>query len=77
MPPLHTKLGLIKKFTKAQKQTKLSFQYLKAIFHKTSDAKIKYGIFTIPQIHQILDVDFEETMSELKLAFRNVCKGLL
>ena len=64
--PLHIKLCLMKQFTKAVKQIKSCFQYLKAIFHKKSDASINEDIFVSPQIRQLLDnKNFEATMSEI------------
>ena len=59
----------MKQLIKALKQTKLYFQYRKAIFNKISDAKIKEGIFVGPQIRNFLDnKDFEVTMNELEIA---------
>ncbi|XP_076037944.1 uncharacterized protein LOC143030832 [Oratosquilla oratoria] len=82
LPPLHIKLGLMKQFTKALQHNKPCFQYLKGIFPKISDAKIKEGIFVGPQIRKLInDEDFEATMDEPELAawhaIKGVCKGLL
>ena len=60
LPPLQEALN----------QTKPCFQYLKVIFHKPSDVKIKVGIFVGPQVRQILDNEnFQSTMNEGELSF--------
>ena len=59
----------MKQYTKALNQTKSYFQYLKVIFHKISDAKIKEGLFVGPHICRLSDnKDFNATMKEFKLA---------
>ena len=50
LPPLHIKLGLMKRFTKVLQENKSCFQYIKVIFPKIKDAKIKEGIFVGFQI---------------------------
>ena len=72
----------MKQLIKALKQTKQSFQYLKEIFYKICDVKIKEGNFVGPQIHHLLDnEDFQVTINELQIAvrhaFKDVCKGFL
>jgi hypothetical protein len=49
LPPLHIKLGLIKNFVKAMDRNGDGFLYLKEKFPKTSEPKIKEGIFVGPQ----------------------------
>lgn len=48
MPPLHIKLGLMKQFVKALSNESKAFQYLKNIFPKLSEFKMKAGIFVGP-----------------------------
>ena len=59
----------MKTFIKTLQQNKPCFQFLKEIFPKISNAKVKKGIFVGLQIYQILDnEDFKETVDELELA---------
>ena len=48
LPPLHIKLGLIKKFVKASDKDGTAFKYLQDRFPKLSKAKVKGGIFIGP-----------------------------
>ena len=50
---MHIKLGLKIQFTKAMQQNEQFFQYLKVIFPKISNAKIKVDIFVGLQICQL------------------------
>ena len=50
LPPLHTKLGLVKNFVKGMNKTGHGFEYVRNKFPNVSDAKIKEGIFIGPQI---------------------------
>ena len=54
MPLLHIKLGLVKQFVKALNKDGDAFQHIDALFSYLSDAKKKAGIFTGPQIRQML-----------------------
>jgi len=54
MPPLHIKLGLMKNFVKGMDKTGRGFEYLRNKFPNASDAKIKEGIFTGPQIRELM-----------------------
>ena len=49
-PILHIKLGLAKQFVKALKSDSEAFKHVQAMFPKLSEAKVKDGIFTGPQI---------------------------
>lgn len=64
LPPLHIKLGLIKQLVKALKQRdSKAFKYLSRKFPKLSEAKIKAGIFTGPQIRELIkDPHFPRNM---------------
>lgn len=43
LPPLHLKLGYMKQFVKRLDTKSEAFLYLKTVFHRLSDAKIKEG----------------------------------
>ena len=67
LPPLHIKLGLAKQFVKALDSQSPAFQYICSMFPKLSDAKLKAGVFTGPQIRCMLESeDLEMTMSSWK-----------
>jgi len=51
LPPLHIKLGLMKNFVKAVDCNGTAFLYLRQKFPLLSDAKIRQGVFTSPDIH--------------------------
>ena len=70
---LHIKLGLAKQFVKAFKSDSEAFKHVKAMFPKLSEAKVKGGIFTEPQIRQMLgSKEFEGKMT----ALANRCFGI-
>ncbi|XP_063865374.1 KRAB-A domain-containing protein 2-like [Scylla paramamosain] len=50
-PPLHIKLGVMKQFDKES----AAFKYLQDFFHKLSQAKVKSGIFIVPQVRKIME----------------------
>lgn len=82
LPPLHIKLGLMKNFVKALPKDGAGIAYLRTIFPKLTDAKIKEGIFVGPQIRRVVeDPAFEEILSlqELRawMSFKDVCSGFL
>ena len=52
LPPLHIKLGLVKNFLKGIDKICRGFEYVRNKFPNVSDAKIKEGIFTEPQIRK-------------------------
>jgi len=54
LPPLHTKLGLMKNFVKAMDHNGTAFLYLQQKFPLLSDAKTREGVFTGPDIHSLL-----------------------
>ena len=49
LPSRHIKLGLFKNFVKALDKNGAGFHYLKEIFPRVSDSKIKEGIFVVPK----------------------------
>lgn len=69
LPPLHIKLGLVKNFVKGLTKGGPAFSYLKTLFPKLSDAKIKEGVFVGPQIRKLIknDADFEKTLIGIEL----------
>ncbi|KAJ8716001.1 hypothetical protein PYW08_013286 [Mythimna loreyi] len=78
LPPLHIKLGLVKNFVKALDKEGPAFQYLKTIFPKLSDAKLKEGIFVGPQIRKLMkDTDFEKTLNDNELNAWNSLKCII
>ena len=48
LPPLHSKLGLVKNFVKALHKNGAAFQHLSTVFQGLSAAKLKEGIFVGP-----------------------------
>lgn len=65
LPPLHIKLGLMKQFVKSLSKDGECFRYLCSKFPKLSEAKLKEGVFTGPDIRKLLsDPLFLETMGE-------------
>lgn len=82
LPPLHIKLGLMKNFVKALPVDGFGFSFLRDKFPSLSDQKLRAGVFTGPQIRQLLkDTDFEAalTYEELSawLSFKEVVAGFL
>jgi hypothetical protein len=53
LPPLHIKLGIFKQFVKSL-QSENAKQYLKDLFPKMSDAKLKEGVFVGPQLRRLM-----------------------
>jgi len=65
LPLLHIKLGLLKQFVKALDFKWETFQEIRAMFPKLSDAKLKGGKFVGPQIPTMLKSrTLEEKMTE-------------
>lgn len=74
-PPLHIKLGLMKKFVKALRQKCFAvFQHLCPLFPALSSSKLKEGIYIRPQIWEVLkDKVFEElTLNEAWLLWSHM-----
>lgn len=76
------KLGLAKQFVVALDSQSAAFQYICFMFPKLSDAKLKAGVFTGPQIREMLQSqELEKRMSGLERnawqAFRGVVTGFL
>ncbi|GBN17623.1 hypothetical protein AVEN_171133-1 [Araneus ventricosus] len=65
LPPLHIKLGLMKQFIKSLPKYGECFRYLCYEFPKLSEAKLKEGVFTGPDIRKLLsDSLLSETMGD-------------
>ena len=82
LPPLHIKLGLLKQFVKALDPNSAALHHIRKMFPRLSDAKVKGGIFTGPQIRVMLaSLDLEQTMTVVERnaweAFRLVATYLL
>ena len=82
LPPLHIKLGLMKNFVKALDKNGEAFNYLKALFPKISDAKLKEGIFVGPHFRKLLnDNIFEKRLNPQESpawkSFVSVVEGFL
>lgn len=54
LPPLHTKLGLMKNFVKGMDKTGHGFEYVRNNFPNVRDTKIKEGIFIGPHIREVM-----------------------
>jgi len=54
LPSTHLKLGLMKNFVKAMNQEEAAFTYLQEKFPRLSEVKEKGGIFTGPQIWDLI-----------------------
>ena len=54
LPPIHIKLGLMKNFVKAMDRNGTALLYLRQTFPRHSDAKIREGVFTGPDIRSLL-----------------------
>lgn len=82
LPPLDSKLDLMKNFLKAMDHNGQGFLFLKSKFPGISDAKIKEGIFVGPQIRKLMkNPGTEEQLNESETAasgtFQNVMGNFL
>ena len=77
IPPLHIKLGLVKQFVKALDPSSEAFRYIRTLFPKLSDAKIKAGIFIGPQMKQMLPSQELENIMSAKQKALAVVHGFL
>jgi len=65
LPPLHSKLGIMKQFVKALNKDGECFKYICSTFPGSTIEKSKAGIFDGPQIRTLLnDCDFPNSMNE-------------
>ena len=82
MPRLHIKLGPMKNFVKAMDRNGTAFLYLQQKFLLLSDAKIREGVFTGPDIRSLLRDEVSERIitgdeQRARHAFREVVTGFL
>jgi hypothetical protein len=82
LPPLHIKLGIMKKFVRALKKIGNCFKYLCKKFPHLSEAKLKEGVFVGPDIRKLIfDEDFLLAMTEVEreawIAFKSVVTKFL
>ena len=81
LPLLHLKLGIVKQFVKAMSRVQsAAFMHIFEILPKLSEAKIKEGVFTGPDIRELLkNEEFEKLMTDKEKAawqsFREVSKN--
>jgi hypothetical protein len=67
LPPLQTKLGLMKNVVNGMDKTGRGFEYVRNKFPSVSDAEIKKGIFIGPQIRDLIqDKQFDEDLKKKK-----------
>ena len=78
LPPLHIKLSLMKYFVEGMNKEGQVFRYLRNKFPKTSDAKVKEGIFVGPQIRQLMkDPAFDKVLKGQKKETWEALKGAI
>lgn len=82
LPPLHIKLGIMKQFVKALPPAGNTFLYLRGVFPGLSEAKVKEGVFTGPDIRKLTkNREFELIMTEDErnawLSFKDVMENFL
>lgn len=58
----------MKNFVKAMDKNGDGFTYLKSVFPKISDAKLKEGIFVGPQIRKLMKDIFDQNLKSEELA---------
>jgi hypothetical protein len=61
LPPSHSELRLIKISVKTMAEEREEFAYLRQKFPKTSEAKMKAGIFVGPHMKQLFDNQYFST----------------
>jgi len=70
LPPLHIKLGLMKNYVKAMDRSDTALLYMRQKIPLLSDAKIREGIFTGPDIRSLLrDEVFERIRGDEQRAW--------
>jgi hypothetical protein len=78
LPTMHLKLGLMKNFVKAMNQEEAAFTYLREMFPRLNEAKLKEGIFIGPQIRDLIkDRLFQGDEKAAWDSFKFVVKGFL
>lgn len=82
LPPLHIKLGIMKQFVKAMEKNGEAFKYLSEVFPGLSEAKIKEGVFTGPDIRKLMkcrEFQLKMTRTEKRawISFQKVIENFL
>ena len=82
LPSMHLKLGLMKNVVKAMNQEEAAFTYLWEKFPRLSEAKFKEGVFIGPQIWDLIEDEYFDTLlqGDVKAdwdSFKFVVKGFL
>ena len=74
LPSMHLKLGLMKIFVKVMKQGEAAFTYLWEKFPRLSEAKLKEGIFIVPQIRGLIKDEYFDKLlqSDEKAAWESL-----
>jgi len=62
LPSLHFKLSMKKNFVNAMNQEEAAFIYLREKFPRLSEAKLKEGIFIVPQIRELIKDEFFDNL---------------
>ena len=69
LPPLHSKLGLMKNFVKALDRDGGGYLFLSEKFKQKSMEKLKAGIFDGLEIRELMkDADFNESLNSIELS---------
>ena len=58
LPSMHLKLELMKNFEKTMNQEEIAFTYLREMFPRLSEAKLKEGIIIGPQIRDLIKDEY-------------------
>lgn len=82
LPPLHIKLGIMKQFVKALDKNGDTYLHLRQVFPGLSEAKIKEGVFTGPDIRKLMkNTEFEALMTRTEKrtwrSFKSVIENFL
>jgi hypothetical protein len=82
LPSMHLKLGVMKNLVRAMDQEEAAFTYLRGMFPRLSEAKLKEDIFVGPQIRNLIKEEYfgKLLQSDEKAAwdsFKFVVKGFL
>ena len=82
LPSMRLKLGLTKNYVKAINQEEADFTYLREMFPRLSEAKLKEGILIGPQIRDLIKDEYFDNLLQgdekaVWESYKLVVKGLL
>ncbi|GBM87997.1 hypothetical protein AVEN_185934-1 [Araneus ventricosus] len=78
LPPIHIKLEFMKQFIESLPKDGECFRYLCSMFPKLSEAKLKEGVFTGPDMRKLLSYSlFSETMGDKEKEARDSFKDVV